>query len=257
MNVLVTGGTGTVGRHVVMRLRQSGHRARIFSRNPRGHVDAVQGDLGTGAGLQRAVAGMDAVIHAASATSGLFAGRAVDVKGTRRLLNAARNAGIRHFVYISIVGIDNSTYPYFKTKLRAEAVVRQNIVPWTILRTTQFHNRMELFIRPFSQLPGFITVPFAWQFQPVDADEVAQKLIKVTLAEPGGLLPDFGGPEIHDFKDITSEWMTARKDNRRLFNLSLPLKWSRQWAEGALLAPEHKDGRITFAQYLAEKYPES
>src|SRR5579872_2886052 len=60
LNVLVTGGTGGLGRQVVMALRQSGHRARILSRHPKGHVDTVEGDLATGAGLKKAVAGMDA-----------------------------------------------------------------------------------------------------------------------------------------------------------------------------------------------------
>ncbi|HEY8802031.1 MAG TPA: NAD-dependent epimerase/dehydratase family protein, partial [Candidatus Dormibacteraeota bacterium] len=69
MNVLVTGATGALGPHVVMQLRNAGHRARIFSRNPQGHVDAVQGDLITGAGLLKAVTGMDAIIHAASAAA--------------------------------------------------------------------------------------------------------------------------------------------------------------------------------------------
>ena len=96
MNVLVTGGTGTVGRHVVMLLRRSGHRARILSREPRGHVDAVQGDLRSGAGLAKALAGMDTIIHAASATRAPLAVRAVDVRGTRRLLELARDAKIRH-----------------------------------------------------------------------------------------------------------------------------------------------------------------
>src|SRR6266705_5805849 len=100
MNVLVTGGTGTLGRDVVMLLRQSGHRARILSRQPRGHVDAVQGDLRTGAGIAQALADMEVVVHAASATRSPTALRAVDVEGTRRLLTAARDAGIRHFVYV-------------------------------------------------------------------------------------------------------------------------------------------------------------
>src|SRR5438874_12065175 len=82
LNVLVTGGTGTLGRHVVTLLRQSGHRARIFSRQPRGHVDAVQGDLRTGAGIPEAVAGMEVIVHAASATRSPMAARAVDVHGT-------------------------------------------------------------------------------------------------------------------------------------------------------------------------------
>ena len=90
MNILVTGGTGALGRPLVTLLRDSGHRARILTRNPRGHVDAVQGDLRTGAGLEKAVAGMDAIIHAASATTQPTRGRATDVVGTRRLLAMAR-----------------------------------------------------------------------------------------------------------------------------------------------------------------------
>src|ERR1700716_3640692 len=99
MNVLVTGGTGRLGRPLVTQLRNQGHRARILTRNPKGHVDAVQGDLSTGAGLVKAVAGMDAVIHAATQLTKL---RATDVVGPRRLLAMSREAGIKHVVYISI-----------------------------------------------------------------------------------------------------------------------------------------------------------
>src|SRR5437870_878421 len=144
MNVLVTGGTGTLGRDVVMLLRQSGHRARILSRQPRGHVDAVQGDLKTGAGLTKALAGMEAVVHAASATRQPMALRATDVRGTRRLLELARNAGIGHVVYVSIVGIEGVSYPYYWIKMAAETLVREDMVPWSILRATQFHSFMEL-----------------------------------------------------------------------------------------------------------------
>jgi len=255
MNVLVTGGTGTLGRHVVMLLRQSGHRARILSREPRGHVDAVQGDLRTGAGLNKAVAGMDTIIHAASATTNPLAWRAVDVLGTRRLLALARETEINHLVYVSIVGIDRVAYPYYKAKLAAEAVVHENIVPWSIVRATQFHSFMELMLRGFSRLPGVIAVPFAWRFQPVDSKEVARRLVDVVLDKPAGLLPDVGGPEVRDFKSIAHPWLAARKDSRRLVNLPFPLKFGRQIAEGGLLCPDHTDGKITFDDYLAEKYP--
>src|SRR5437588_11894621 len=131
MNVLVTGGTGTLGRHVVTRLRQSGHRARILSRNPRGHVDAVQGDLKTGQGIDKAVVGMEGVVHAATSARQSLSGRS-DIKATRRLLERARHAGITHFVYVSIVGIDASSYPYHRTKLAVEKIVRESEVPWSI-----------------------------------------------------------------------------------------------------------------------------
>jgi uncharacterized protein YbjT (DUF2867 family) len=254
MNVLVTGGTGTLGRHVVMRLREAGHRARILSRHPKGHVDTVQGDLVTGDGLLRALSGMDAIIHAASATTKVLNGRATDVMGTRRLLTLARDAKIRHMVFVSIVGIDGVAYPYYKTKVAAEAVVRENITPWSILRATQFHSLIEFFLGVFCRLPGLATVPSSMQFQPVDPREVATRLVEVIQHEPGGLLPDFGGPEVRDFKSLAQSWLAARKSKRRLVNLWLPFKFSRQVAEGRLLCPEHKDGTITFEQYLAEKY---
>jgi uncharacterized protein YbjT (DUF2867 family) len=241
MNVLVTGGTGTLGRHVVTRLRQSGHRARIYSRQPRGHVDAVQGDLRTGAGLAKAVAGMDAIVHA-------------DINGTRRLLQVARDAHIKHLVYVSIVGVDQSAYPYHRTKLKTEAVVREDLVPWSIVRATQLHDVMETLLRGFSRLPGVTAIPLAWQFQPVDAREVAQRVVDVVLGEPAGMLPDFGGPEVRDFESIARSWLGARKQHRRLANLRLPFRFSRQFAGGMLTCPEHKDGKITFDDYLQEKY---
>ena len=254
MNVLVTGGTGTLGRDVVMLLRQSGHRARILSRNPRGHVDAVQGDLKTGAGLSKALAGMDAIVHAASATREPMALRATDVRGTRRLLELARDANIGHFVYISIVGIEGVAYPYYRIKIAAETLVREGMVPWSILRATQFHSFMESTLRAFARLPGMLAIPFGWQFQPVESREVARRVVDVVLDKPAGMLPDFGGPQVRDFKSIGESWLAARKERRRLMNLWLPFKASRQVAEGRLTCPEHKDGLVTFDQYLAEKY---
>jgi uncharacterized protein YbjT (DUF2867 family) len=254
MNVLVTGGTGTLGRHVVRLLRDSGHRARILSRNPRGHVDAVQGDLITGAGLAKAVAGMDAVIHAATASAQVTKLRTTDVVGTRRLLALAREAGVKHIVYPSIVGMDGVTFPYYRYKLKAEAIVEENIVPWSIVRATQFHSLMEYFLGAFSKLPFVAPVPFKWQFQPVDPSEVAARIIEIVRQDPAGRLPDFGGPEVRDFKSIAQSWLSAHKLNKRLVNLQLPFKFSRQFAEGRLLCPEHRDGKITFEQYLQEKH---
>jgi uncharacterized protein YbjT (DUF2867 family) len=252
MNVLVTGGTGRLGRHLVTQLRNKGHRARILTRNPRGHVDAVQGDLSTGAGLLKAVSGMDAIIHAATNLTKL---QATDVVGTRRLLAMAREEGIKHLVYISIVGMEGVAYPYYKAKLAAEAVVQENIVPWSILRATQFHTLMETFLGAFTKPPLIAPVPFNWQFQPVDPTEVATRLIEAVTQPPAGRLPDFGGPEVRDFKSIATSWLKAKQSNKRLVNLPMPLiRFSRQFAEGRLLTPDHRDGKITFEQYLAGKY---
>jgi uncharacterized protein YbjT (DUF2867 family) len=254
MKVLVTGGTGALGREVVEQLRASHHQARVLSRKPGSGDDWVRGDLATGAGLETAVLGIDAIIHAASATTQWTKLQATDVVGTRRLLAMAREVKVRHFVYISIVGMEGISYPYYRSKLAAESVVRENLVPWSILRATQFHTLMETFLNAFTKLPGLAAVPYHWQFQPVDTSDVARRLVDIATKPPAGRLPDFGGPEIRDFKSIAAAWLIARGMKKRLVNLWLPLTFSRQFAGGKLLCPDHTDGVITFEQYLERRY---
>jgi uncharacterized protein YbjT (DUF2867 family) len=198
---------------------------------------------------------MDAVIHAASATRQPLGGRSTDVLETRRLVGLAREAHIKHVAFVSIVGVDKSRFPYHKTKLKTEEVVRENIVPWTILRATQFHDFVEVMLHGFSRLPAVVAVPLHWRTQPVDSKEVAQKLVDVVMGSPAGMLPDFGGPEVRTFESLARAWLIARKDNRRLVNLPMPFRFSRQSVDGILTSPDHKDGEVTFDQYLAERYP--
>ena len=255
MQVLVTGGTGALGREVVKRLIDSGHRTRILSRRAADGRDWVHGDLVTGAGLELAVKDVDAIVHAASDAGNPRRYKATDVLGTRRLLAMAREARVRYLVYISIVGMEGVPFPYYKSKLAAEAVIRENIVPWSILRATQFHTLMEIFLDGMSKLPRLALVPFKWQFQPVDTTDVAAWLVEVVTGEPAGLLPDFGGPEVRDFKSLATSWLALRKPDKRLVDLWLPFKFSRDWAAGRLLCPDHRDGTVTFEQYLARRYP--
>jgi uncharacterized protein YbjT (DUF2867 family) len=254
MNVLVTGGTGALGRHVVIALRGAGHRARVLSRKDGSGEDWVRGDLASGRGIDEALSGMDAIVHAASAAAQPWRLGATDVRGTRRLIEAARRANIKHLAYISIVGIEGVAYTYYRYKLAAEALVRADTVPWSILRATQFHTLMETFLGGFSHLPRLAAVPFDWKFQPVDAREVAARLAEVVTGDPAGRLPDYGGPEVRDFKSLAESWLKARKLDKRLVNLPVPFKFSRQFAEGRLLCPDHKDGKVTFEQYLVRRY---
>lgn len=257
MNVLVTGGTGALGKQVVNRLREGGHRARIFSRRAGPGDDWVQGDLATGTGLAQAVAGMESIIHAGSATTRPWKTHVTDVGGTKRLLDAARDAGVHHFVYPSIVGMEGVPYPYFKHKLAAEALVREGGVPWSIVRATQFHTLVETFLGAFSVVPGLVMAPFSWQFQPVDARDVAVRLVEVVTAEPGGTLPDYGGPEVRGFRSLAESWLKVRALRKRLVNIPFPMAFSRKWSEGRLLCPDHREGMITWEQYLERRYGNS
>ncbi|MDQ3990030.1 MAG: NAD(P)H-binding protein, partial [Actinomycetota bacterium] len=130
--VLVTGGTGTLGRAVVARLRDGGHQVRVASRRP--GAARVVVDLCSGAGVDGAVAGVDAIVHCAT-TDG-----AADVPLTRTLVDGARRAGTPHLVFVSIVGVDRIPLGYYRAKLAAERVVEESELGWTVLRATQFHD---------------------------------------------------------------------------------------------------------------------
>jgi uncharacterized protein YbjT (DUF2867 family) len=177
--ILVTGGTGTLGRAVVARLPG----ARVLSRRP-GPGHAV-GDLMTGAGLAAALSGVDTVIHCATSL------RRHDVLHARRLLDACR--GGPHIVYVSIVGIEDIPLPYYRTKLAVERMIAESGLPWTVLRATQFHDLM-LRLCTLQRWSPALFVPAGARFQPVDVRDVAERL--VSLRRPAGREPDFGGPEV-------------------------------------------------------------
>jgi uncharacterized protein YbjT (DUF2867 family) len=246
MRVLVTGGTGTLGRELVPRLAARGAEVRVLSRRDRA-PGAVAGDLVTGAGLAEAVRDVDTVVHAASAFT---AAEATDVTGTRRLLDAARAASVPHLVYVSVVGVEKVPMPYYRAKLAAEAAVRAGGVPWSILRATQFHTLIEDLLRRLGRVPGLLAVPRGALFQPVHAADVAARLAEVALAPPAGRLPDLGGPEVRELADLGHAWVTARDLRKWVVGLPVPSRAARAVAAGALCAPDHADGRITWEQYL-------
>lgn len=100
--VLVTGGNGNLGGLVVARLRAAGREVRVLSRHPAADADGVQqlrGDLSTGDGVSAALTGAQTVVHCAGGAKG-------DGEKARVLVAAARRAGVRHLVFISVVGAD-------------------------------------------------------------------------------------------------------------------------------------------------------
>ena len=151
MHVLVTGGTGAVGREVVKDLRAAGHRARVLSRKPGEGEDWVRGDVATGQGLELAVKDVDAIIHAASDAANPRRYQATDVLGTRRLLAMAREAGVGHAVYVSIVGMEgvarDGGYVFVNGELwQAHAEDDSELAPGEDVEVTSVHG-LQLTVR--------------------------------------------------------------------------------------------------------------
>src|SRR5450755_966883 len=204
--ILVTGGTGTLGRQVVPRLRDAGRDVRVLSRRTHeaaGSIEYVTGDLLKDEGIQAAVDGAGIIVHCAGNRKG-------DDEATRNLVRAASRAGAQHLVYISVVGadripvvsgVDRAMFGYFGAKLAAERAVADSGLPWTTLRATQFHDLVLMTARQMAKLP-VIPAPSGFRFQPVDAREVAARLVELTLGKPAGLVADMGGPRAYGMGDL-------------------------------------------------------
>ncbi|MGH3682215.1 MAG: SDR family oxidoreductase, partial [Natronosporangium sp.] len=211
--VLVTGGTGTLGRHLVQRLRDSGREVRVLSRSrhePADGVEFVRGDLDTGDGIESAVDGADVIVHCAGAQKG-------DDEKARSLVRAAARVGAAHLVNVSVVGadrvpivgrVDRMMFGYFGYKLVAERVVADSGLPWTTLRATQFHDLMLTMAQQLAKLP-VMPVLSGFRFQPIDAGEVATRLTELALGEPAGLVPDLAGPRVYAMSELVRGYLRA------------------------------------------------
>ena len=247
--VLVTGGTGTLGRLLVPRLREAGHEVRVLSRKGDG-AGVVTGDLSTGEGVREAVAGADLVVHCAGSAKG-------DGEKARNLV-AALPGGVRHLVYISVVGadrvpiesgIDRAMFGYYGAKHAGEQAVIGSGLPWTILRATQFHDLIATFFRMQRFSPAVFAPAFS--LQPIAVEDVARRWVELLDADAAGRAPDIGGPETRTGRDLAGAFLAARGSRRPTLPLRLPGRTYAAYAAGANLVPGEPYGRPTFAEFLA------
>src|SRR4029450_3597055 len=192
--ILVTGGTGTLGRQVLRRRATGGAEVRVLSRGNRQDgtdgIELVAGDLSSGDGVEAAVDGTEVILHLAGTTRG-------DEVEAANLVRAASRAGTRHLVFISVVGadripvvsaVDRAMFGYFASKRAAEQGIAAAGLPGTPLRATQFHALALLTVRQLARLP-VVPVPAGWRFQPVDAGEGADRLGRPARGRPARAVP--------------------------------------------------------------------
>jgi uncharacterized protein YbjT (DUF2867 family) len=258
-SILLTGGTGTLGRRVAPLLRQAGCTVRVLSR--RGHepaegLEVVTGDLATGEGLDAAVGGVETIVHCAGSAQD-------DDDKTRNLVAAASRVGTPHLVYISVVGadripvvsgIDRAMFGYFAAKHAAERIVADSGLPWTTLRATQFHDFVATWAQGFARSP-VVPAMAGVRLQPVDAGDVATRLAELALSRPAGLVPDIAGPHIHPMTELLRGYLRSRGRRQLVLPVRQVGRAARAFRAGANLAPDRAiDGR-TWEDFLAAATP--
>ncbi len=238
--ILITGGTGFIGRAMVRHLVEAGYTVRTLLRPstrtpllPRGvPVEVAVTSLADVRGLRAALREIDIVIHLAGSE---HAGRnanlfGVDIQGTRNLAEAAKEAGIQRFLYLSHLGADRaSAYPVQKAKGIAEEHVRKSGVPYTIVRSSIVYGPEDHFTIPLANMLRYMPVfPLygdgGTRIQPLWVEDLVACLLW-TLDNPATLHQTYevGGSEYFTLRQVLEILMDVSRTRRLLLPLSPPL----------------------------------
>jgi len=246
--ILVTGANGFVGRRVVSRLLDEGFRVAAFVRDADAGTelrmrvgadrsDAVEirlGDVAAFDTLPPAMADIDGVVHLAAIPRDWRGGadlRLVNTEGTRAVIVAMRAAGVRRLVHMGALGVeDDPTLHYASSKARAEALVRESGLDWTILKPSLQFGPGDGFFNIIAGLvrwsPGIVPVPGRGdaRFQPIHVDDVARVAV-AALTDPTTIGESFelGGPRTWTYREITDEVLRAMDARRVIVPVPVPL----------------------------------
>jgi uncharacterized protein YbjT (DUF2867 family) len=209
MKIVVIGGTGALGSNVVKKLNADGHEAVPAS--PDSGVDTI-----TGEGLAEALAGADVVVDASNAPAwGDEEVLEFFQTSSRNLTAAAADAGIGHYVAMSIVGADRlPDSGYLRAKVAQERIVEEGLVPYTIVRATQFFEFISR-IADSSAAGDTIHLPPAL-FQPAAVAELAARVAEVAAGEPVNGVVEVAGPEPLPMDEAVRRVLAAAGDPRKV-----------------------------------------
>jgi uncharacterized protein YbjT (DUF2867 family) len=248
MRIAVAGATGRIGQLTVAGLEKAGHQTVPLSRTA--GVDAY-----TGHGLADALRGADAVIDATN-TPAQDEKEIVDFFGTvtRNLLAAGADAGVRHHVLLSIVGLDHDTRPpHYAGKREQERLVEGGPLPWSIVRATQFHDFAAM-VAGWAEQDGTATIA-PLLVQPIALADVAAVLAEVAADAPLAARLDIAGPETQDLVDMARRTFAVRGQDIRLVPTWRGIFGPDMAGEVLLPGEKARLGPTTFADWLAAGAP--
>jgi NADH dehydrogenase len=246
--ILVTGASGFVGSHLLPALIGAGHRVvalartdesggHVLERLPppsRGQVEIRIADVTKPASLTPVLSGVDAVVHLVAIPRDFNGGaslRLVNTEGTRAVIAAMRAAGVDRLVHMGAMGVeDDPDLHYASSKAKAEALVRDSGLDWTVLKPSVQFGAGDGFFNIIAGLVRFSpgVVPLAGggtaRFQPIHSDDVATVVVK-TLADPLTIAEsiDLGGPRYWTYREITREIGDALGKRRLLIPMPVSL----------------------------------
>lgn len=251
MKILITGSTGKLGSALIRQMKDSGYDIKLTSRRKPDNAEEfkwVYSDLLSGEGLEEAIKDVEVIIH--TATSPMKNTKDIEVLAFEKFLKKLDH--MKHFIYPSIVGIENIPFSYYKHKYEAEELLKMSNIPHTIVRATQFHSFVENLLLSKTFFKRYL-IPGEIKFQSVDVDEFAHYLIHLIDKMPEKKTIEFGGPEILTLKRMAEQKIKINNESNKVISFPLPGKLYAALVEGKNTNPKIARGEITFEQYLKNK----
>ena len=243
MKIVVIGGTGLIGTKVVAQLRRRGHQ--VIAASPATGINTI-----TGEGLADAMSNTEVVVDLANSPS--FDDNAVmeffQTAG-RNLLAAENNAGVKHHVALSIVGVDNmQNVGYMRAKKVQEDLIKKSGVPYTIIRSTQF---LEFLAGIANQATDGNEVHLSdVLFQPIASDDVASFVAKYAQATPANGKVEIAGPERFKMYELVARYLQHSNDPRKVVSNGKPTYYGGEITHTALVpAGQAELGAINFEKW--------
>jgi len=245
MKIVVIGATGRTGEKLVHALRR--RDVAVVEASPTRGVNTV-----TGEGLAQALEGASVVVDVSNSPSleGAAALRFFEESG-RRLLAAAKAAGVKHHIALSIVGADGlQASGYFRAKTMQEDLIKASGIPYSLLRSTQFFEFIADVVRDGEDDDVAIAPALT---QPISRIDVAELLAELATGEPLNRTVEVAGPERFRLCDLATEVATAYEDPRRIVADPRALYFGAELSDRSLLpGGEAHIGALRFEDWLRQ-----
>jgi NADH dehydrogenase len=235
--IFVAGGTGFIGRHLIRTLIREGHKIKCLARSSDAErtcidlgCESTRGDITARDSLDGAIDGASTAVHLVGIIkeTGKQSYKSLHVEGTKNLIDEAKKAGIKHFVYISSLGTgSDSGTAYHETKAMAEEMVKNSGLGFTIFRPSIVIGSGDEFVSklkgsmpqslPFIPVPGKGTA----EFQPIYVGDLVECIRKAIENAPEGRTHELGGPDHLSYNEMVLAIAEAMGKSNRLIHIPL------------------------------------
>ena len=247
MKILVAGGTGLIGANVAGKLKKQGHEVVIGS--PSQGVDII-----TGAGLSQALIDTDIVIDLSNSSSPEEENALAFFNAAgKNLAQAEQQAGIKHHLVLSIVGIDAvQNIGYLRAKKNQEDIIKNSGIPYTIIRSTQFHEHISTIIDVQGKDNNVYVSGL--DFQPIAAEDVAEFVARFALEPAKNQTIEIAGPEAAPMDEFVSRYVKlAGLDKRVISDQENKYMFYNFPKSGLVPQGAYEKGRIPFNDWAQNK----